>query len=325
MNAGTPGNTQEQAAAWVVRLHGDPGETDLDRFEQWRGQSAEHESAFEQALAAWVAIDEHATAGPILAMRRDALARARQRRRRWRPMAVAAALLAVVVAPLVVWWGMRGPVPVEYHTANGEQRVIVLPDGSRLSLDALTHVAVRYTDEARSIQLLSGRANFEVARDVTRPLRVKAGPRTVTALGTVFTVEREPQAVVVTLLEGVVAVTTRDIEPKPIELAPLQELSMTDAGRVELRRIDRDEALSWREGRLVFDDEPLARVVARMNNYVTTPMVVEGEAANLRISGVFKAGDTVAFTDALGAYFNVVEDRKPDAIHLRIARGAASK
>jgi transmembrane sensor len=94
---------------------------------------------------------------------------------------------------------------------------------------------------------------------------------------------------------------------------------------VELRRIDRDEALSWREGRLVFDDEPLARVVARMNNYVTTPMVVEGEAANLRISGVFKAGDTVAFTDALGAYFNVVEDRKPDAIHLRIARGAASK
>jgi transmembrane sensor len=316
----------EQASAWVVRLHGDPQDADLDRFEQWRGQSAGHASAFEHALATWVSVDEHAAADPILAMRRDALARARQVRSRWRPRWLAAAAVAVVViAPALVWWSMREAPPLEYHTALGEQRVIVLADGSRMSLDALTQVAVRYTDDARNIQLLSGRANFEVAKDVTRPLKVKAGPRTVTAVGTVFTVEREPRTVVVTLLEGVVAVTSRaanagGAEPRPIELAPLQQLSMSDAGRVELRKVDRDEALAWREGKLVFDDEPLARVIARMNNYGATPLVADGAAAQLRISGVFKAGDTVAFTDALKVYFPLEEIHESGAIHLRLRK-----
>ena len=207
---------QEQAAAWVVRLHADPGDGDLDRFELWRSQSPEHETAYEHALATWVNVGEHAAAGKVLAMRRDALARARRVKRRWRPQWVAAAVLALVVAPLMVWFGMRAPPALEYQTAQGEQRVIVLPDGSRMSLDARSRVAVHYSDDARSIQLLEGRANFEVAKDVTRPLRVKAGPRTVTAVGTVFTVERETQGVVVTLFEGIVAVTTREREPKPI-------------------------------------------------------------------------------------------------------------
>jgi len=309
---------QDQAAAWVVRLHAEPGDTDLDRFERWRNASPENAAAFEQALATWVGVGEHATAGRILAMRRDALARARAVKRRWRPQWVAAAALAVVLAPLLVWYGMRSSPPVEYHTGHGEQRVIVLADGSRMSLDAMTRISVRYTDDTRSIALLAGRANFEVAKDVTRPFKVKAGPRTVTAVGTVFSVEREPQGVLVTLLEGRVAVTTRDVEPKPIELTPLQELSMSDAGRVVLRRVDADEALAWREGKLIFDDESLARVVARMNNYVATPLVADGEAAKLRISGVFKAGDTVAFTDALNSYFHVDVKTETDAIHLRL-------
>ncbi len=319
------GTAQEQAAAWVVRLHADPGDGDLDRFELWRSQSPEHEAAYEHALATWVNFGEHAAADRILTMRRDALARARQVKRRWRPQWVAAAALTLVFAPLLVWLGMRAPPAVEYQTAHGEQRVIVLPDGSRMSLDARTRVAVRYTDDARSIQLLEGRANFEVAKDVARPLRVKAGPRTVTAVGTVFTVERETQRVVVTLLEGLVAVTTREREPEPIELTPLQELSITDAGRASLRPVDRDEALAWREGKLIFADEPLSRVVTRMNNYVTTPLVVEGAAADLRISGVFKAGDTVAFTDALGAYFSIEEERMADGIHLRMKRAASAR
>jgi transmembrane sensor len=318
MSPGMNNSAQEQAAAWVVRMHADPGDGDLDRFELWRNQSSENEAAFEHALATWIAVGEHAAAGKVLAMRRDALARARRVKRQWHPQWIAAAVLVLIVAPLTVWLGMRSPPAVEYQTAQAEQRVIVLSDGSRMSLDARTRVAVRYSDDARSIQLLNGRANFEVVKDVTRPLRVKAGPRTVTAVGTVFTVERETQSVVVTLLEGIVAVTTREREPKPIELAPLQELSMTDSGRVVLRQVEREEALAWREGKLVFEDEPLGRVVERMNNYVTTPMVVEGKAAQLRISGVFKAGDTVAFTDALGAYFAIEEERKADGIHLRL-------
>jgi transmembrane sensor len=322
---------RDQAAAWVVRMHAEPSVVDLERFAQWRAQSPLHERAFNEVAASWMAVGEHATAPKLLAMRRDALERARQSgrhqsRRQWSRRTLAAAIAVMILAPLLglAWYQLRPPAAQQFQTAHGEQRVIVLTDGSRMSLDAVTQVAVRYTSDVRSVELLAGRASFEVAKDLTRPLKVKAGPRTVTAIGTVFTVERAPRNVVVTLMEGLVAVTSGDANAAHLELRPRQELRMDDSGAVELREdIDPDQALAWREGKLIFDDESLATVVARMNNYVTTPIVVAGRTAELRVSGVFKAGDTSAFVDAMKSYFPVTAARQPNAVTLRLSETPA--
>jgi len=309
---------EERAAAWVVRLHGEPSPADLERLAQWREQSDQHERAFETAFAAWVSVDDHAAAAPILAMRRDALERAHQLRRRWRPQRVAAVVLGGLIAPMLVWFVMRSAPPEIYRTVLGEQRVIVLPDGTRMSLDARSQVAVSYGKDLRAIELVAGRANFEATRDVTRPLKVKVGERSVTALGTVFTVEREPQNLVVTLLEGRVAVSAGIANEAPIEITAGQELTLSNAGKAALRSgIDPELALAWREGKLVFDNEPLERVVARMNNYVSTPITVEADIANLPISGVFKAGDTTAFIGAVKTYFAIDEIRTARGILLK--------
>lgn len=312
---------REQAAAWVVRLHNDPSPVDLKRFDQWRSQSEQHGHAFDEALAAWISVGEHATAPELLEMRRDALNRTRrpERRGRWRAVAAAIALLILAPAIGITWYMLRPPAEQLFQTAHAEQRVIVLPDGSRVSLDALTEVRVRYTPDVRNMELISGRANFEVAKDVTRPLNVRVGPRTVTALGTMFTVERESRKVVVTLLEGSVAVTTRDTPSSLIEMQPRQELRLTDGGEVALRDgIDPDQALAWREGKLIFEDEPLRNVVARMNNYGATPIVVTGPAGELRVAGVFRAGDTAAFVDAMTSYFPVTVTHQADAVTLEL-------
>jgi transmembrane sensor len=313
---------REQAAAWVVRLHGEPSAVDLERFEQWCNLDQRHESAFDEALAAWINVGEHATAPKILAMRHAALGRARRSERRWDWRALAAAICLVVLAPIIaaVWFMTRPPAEQVFQTAHGEQRVIVLADGSRMSLDALSEVRVRYTQDVRNLELIAGRANFEVTKDVTRPLKVGAGPRVVTALGTVFSVERESADVVVTLVEGSVAVTTRNVPNSYIQLRPLQELRITDDGRVDLRDgIDPVQALAWREGKLIFDDEPLRAVVARLNKYGATRIDVVGEANELRVGGVFKAGDTMAFVDAMQSYFPLAVSHESNAVTLRMA------
>lgn len=312
----------EQAAAWVVRLQGGPSDVDLSRFDSWRAQSQIHAQAYDDALAAWTSVGEHATAPKLLEMRRDALERARRTTRWWNRRTVAAALAALILAPVVAisLYKLKAPVEYEFQTGRGEQRVITLSDGSRMSLDAMSRVEVRYTPDVRSIQLASGRANFEVAKDVTRPLKVHAGPRTVTALGTVFTVEREPGGVVVALVEGRVAVTSRNESTTPVEMHPRQQLRMTDSGEVTLREgLDTAQMLAWREGKLIFDNEPLTDVVARMNNYGATPMSVDGQARELRISGVFKAGDTSAFVDAMQSYFSLAAVRQNEAITIRLS------
>lgn len=310
---------REQAAAWVVRLHNDPSATDLERFELWCNQDARHERAFDEALAAWINVGEHATAPKLLAMRHAALGRARRAERKWDWRALAAAVCLFVLAPIIgaVWYVMRPPPEQILRTAHGEQRVIMLSDGSRLSLDALSEVRVRYTPDVRNLELIAGRANFEVAKDITRPLKVRVGPRIVTALGTVFSVERESSDVVVTLVEGSVAVTTRDTPGQQIQLSPRQELRITDSGQVSLRDgIDPVQALAWREGKLIFDDAPLRDVVSRMNKYGAMRIEVTGEAGELRVGGVFKAGDTMAFVDAMQSYFPLAVSHSSNTVTL---------
>jgi len=311
----------EQAAAWVIRLNGEPSAGDLEKFELWQQQGPEFVRAFEEASLAWSAVGDHAAAPRLLAMRREALERTGRYARRWNRRGLAAGLIALIAVPLGILYvsSTRAPPEQVFETGRGEQRVIVLADGSRMSLDAMTRFKVLLGHDERRITLASGRANFEVARDLARPMNVHAGPRTVTALGTVFTVEREPHDVVVTLMEGRVAVTSGNQARPLIEMTPRQQLRIDDSGAVTLRSgLDPDLALAWREGKLIFDAELLADVVATMNNYVTTPIVVDGRARDLRISGVFKAGDTPAFVEALESLYPVVALRHANAITLQM-------
>jgi transmembrane sensor len=317
----SPKSLYEQAAAWVIRLNGDPSEVDLETFALWQAQGPQYVRAYEEASLAWTTVGENSLAPTLLAMRREALERTGRYTRRWNRRGLAAGLAALIVVPLAILFVTSGSAPPEqqFETGRGEQRVIVLADGSRMSLDAMTQVKVIYGHAERRVTLASGRANFDVARDLARPMNVQAGPRTVTALGTVFTVEREPHDVVVTLVEGRVAVTSDNRSRSLIEMNPRQQLRIADDGAITMREgLDPVLALAWREGKLIFDDEPLADVVATMNNYVTIPIVVEGRAGALRVSGVFKAGDTPAFVEAIESLFPVEVLRHPHAITLRM-------
>ena len=314
----------EEAAAWVLRLTDDVAAHQAD-FEAWRSRSPSHAQAFSEAAAAWALLGEQATSPELLARRRDALARAhRIGRRRWAGPAVsrralAAGIAAAVAAPLAVygWSRLRASPEEVFQTAHGEQRMIVLADGSRMAMDARTLVKVAYSRNLRSIELVAGRASFEVAKDPSRPLKVRVDGRTVTAVGTVFTVEREPGAVVVMLVEGRVAVERA--QAQSIAMTAGQELTLADAGSATLREnIDAEQALAWREGKLIFDDETLASAAARMNNYGAPEIAVEGAARNLRISGVFKAGETEAFVEAVENYFPVRASRAGATIILRM-------
>ncbi len=318
----SPTTLYEQAAAWVIRLNGEPSETDLEKFAMWQAQGPQYVRAYEEASLAWTAVGENSAAERLLTMRREALERTGRFARRWNRRAFAAGLTALVAVPLGVLYvtSSRAPAEEQFETGRGEQRVIVLADGSRMSLDAMTRVKVVYGPDERRITLVAGRANFDVARDLARPMNVHAGPRTVTALGTVFTVERETHDVVVTLVEGRVAVTSGNPARALIELQPRQQLRINDDGAITMRNgLDPVLALAWREGKLIFDNALLADVVATMNNYVTTPIVVEGPARELRVSGVFKAGDTPAFVEAMENLFPVVALRHPNAITLQMA------
>ena len=162
----------------------------------------------------------------------------------------------------------------------------------------------------RLILLEQGQARFDVAQDPTRPFRVKAGAETVIALGTQFNIELVAHSVLVTLIEGRVAVLPgdvpwSDVSPR-IDLTAGEGVQVRQDGKtVRLPRVDVAHVTAWQSGKVFFDNEPLASAAERINRYASERILVDPSAANIGISGVFNAGDARAFIEAVTAYFPV--------------------
>jgi transmembrane sensor len=314
-----PTDRLSQATAWFVRLRSEEAEVeDLTQFQRWLEESPDNATAYSKVKESWSVMGKYASAPEIILGRRDALENARNAgRRRWRSAkprwmrpAIAAACTAIVLASVIGLWS-RAHAGL-YSTGVGERRTLTLADGSVVTLDARSRIQVKYGNSERLIYLDQGQARFDVAKDPSRPFRVKAGSETVVALGTQFNVELVARSVLVTLIEGHVAVMPdtppRDASPQ-IELTAGEALQVHQDGKtVRLPRVDVARVTAWQNGKMFFDNEPLASAAERINRYASGQIQVDPSAANIHISGVFNAGDARAFIEAVTVYFPVKAD-----------------
>lgn len=329
---------EAQAAEWCWRI-ADRALTDAEQaaFDAWIRADPSHQQTFDEMVAVWKATDAIAEMPGFLSLRAKALttmenARDREeaqsygRRTGWiHAFAAAAALILMVFSGL---WYFAGR-PDVYATDVGERRIVRLDDGSSISLDASSRVAVSYSDDRRSLTLERGRAKFDVAKDPLRPFTVTAGNQAVVATGTAFSVELLHNQMRVLLYEGEVAVVAQPAAGRAArqaknarsteQLVPGQELvSSLSSGSVKVVPAQMERSLSWEEGRLDFVDEPLARAVERINRYTDTPIVVgDAAAARLLVNGVFDAGDTQSFVKGVTALFPISAKYEQTKITLR--------
>ncbi len=253
-------------------------------------------------------------------MRRAALDNLyRARAFRWRRSRVTAwtAMAACLVACVSATFLFLNAQPRVYGTDVGERRSIVLADGSQVSMDGATQVRVRYADGQRQFWLDRGRAKFTVARDPFKPFTVSADGKVIVATGTQFSVERLSDQLRVALYEGHVAVLNageKGSAPQPVmaggkvaerALTPGHELVAPSHSKVaQVVLADPVRSLSWETGQLVFENEPLASAVERINRHAERPLrVTDAASRDIRISGVFAAGQEEAFVQGVVSLF----------------------
>lgn len=308
---------EEQAGAWCARLSlGELSSADRAAFDRWIASTPSHSELFDRALQAWQGLSTIAESPEIIAQRADALDALRSaNRKRWsRQLAMGwqwgVGLAAAVVLIVFTFASTADIKPDLYETGLGERRTVVLADGSRLSLDAKSRVSVLYRPDSRELVLLDGRAKFEVAKNPDRPFTVAAGGRTTLATGTAFSVETVGRTLRVVLYEGRVNVIKTDPRSPDgtIGLVPGEELvtDISQAASPSVGRVDALASLAWESGQLNFVEEPLASAVEQLNRYSRVRIVVaDARASNIRVSGVFNAGDDRAFIDALTQVYPV--------------------
>jgi transmembrane sensor len=287
----------EQAVDWHARLQGDADQAVWLEFTAWLEADPTHRAAYDQVEDLWRQLDGVAAApGTKQAPEQRVVDFASRRRtsnppanlsRRWFMGGSAVAAAAVLAVTLV---GRRNDVPLPeiYETAPGQRHTVRLADGSTVTLNSGTRLTVALSEQQRAVVLEKGEALFDVAKDPARPFTVAAGERLVTVVGTAFNVRHLDQSVTVTVARGLVDVGDRDGGGK-VRLIPGQQVS-AGVGKPlgPVVNVDPASVTAWREGRLVFDQVPLAQVLAELSQHYPLPMRAEGTAAQLRFSGVLR-------------------------------------
>ena len=201
------------ATHWLVRREGDVWtQTDQAELEAWLRESTLHKVAFIRLDTVW---QQMARLGKlsVRACRRDwfrkpyRVQNTRQgaTRRRWYATAAGFAL-ALVAGTYLFLTQVQGQ--NHYTTPVGGLETLSLADGSRVILNTNTTIRVRLERTQRRIDLESGEAYFSVAKDPSRPFVIFVSKKTVTALGTEFSLRRTADELQLVVTEGRVQLTT---------------------------------------------------------------------------------------------------------------------
>lgn len=295
-----------EAAAWIVRLHGPHRSPELEAaFRDWLAARAENGKQFERVTEVWDAGSSLTVAGaPRLAHWKE-----RPLRRRW---TLAAALL-LVACGLASWGAWHTWADPTLTTRIGEQRIVPLTDGTRISLNSGTRIRIAYNNSERRVELVHGEVYFEVAHNPSRPFMVTVGQHRVVALGTVFDVRYEAAQTAVTLLEGKVAVSD-------LILSPGERVTLTPGERPKLDKPRMEAVIAWRSGEVMLDKTDLAHAIAELNRYDKTQLLIDDpEIAALPISGIYRVGDSRGFAHTVAKLYELEIIEQPERITLRRA------
>ncbi|MGE7777658.1 FecR family protein [Chitinophaga sp. NPDC101104] len=152
-------------------------------------------------------------------------------------------------------------------TPRGGQYRLTLPDGTKAWLNSASSITfpTAFAGASRSVTI-TGEVYLEVAKDEKMPFTVKANGVDIAVLGTHFNVSAYPEdgAVRTTLLEGKVKVSTaagsRTIAPG--------EQAQAGNGRLDVHQhVNLDQVMGWKNGRFVFEGEPIARVMNQLSRW----------------------------------------------------------
>lgn len=284
------------AAEWIARLNAD-GRTaeDEQAFRAWIAADAAHAADFERATDIWAMVPG------TDALTRPATVPPKQLLPRRRVLVACAGTLVVGGGGMAMMQtAMAG---TRYRTDVGEQRRVVLAEGSLLFLDTDTDVRVLASVRRRRLWLDRGRVALTVKR-AAAPFSIDAGKGQFVADTGLFDLRRDSDdALAMMAVAGRAEVA---MAGAPHSLSAGQRIRADIAQTVQIDRPDVEATQAWQSGRAAFHDDRLDEVAAEANRYSLTRLVIaDPHTATLRVSGMYRMGDNVALGQALSQLLSV--------------------
>ncbi|ASM49664.1 hypothetical protein PESP_a1564 [Pseudoalteromonas espejiana DSM 9414] len=330
----------EKACEWISAIDRGLSESEKEQFKLWMMQSTAHQDAVYELAQLW---DELAVLNELSSLFPHK--NAKPNKKRWAfSSAIAASLFAALMVCSYLLVNLENGYNAElakinytkiYKTKVGEQATYVLPDGTIVQLNTNSLLEVAYSKGRRQLLLSKGEGRFNVAKDASRPFSVMAGDKSFTALGTVFNVQRNTSSdleLVVTegkvmITDPSVAVSANDFKDYQLadnnaknvrninanivisgEKAVIEQSVTKPITQLSVNDVQRD--LAWQNGMLIFNGEQLSDALHEVSRYTSTRFELSSaELANIKVAGVFKAGDVEGLLESLQTNFAIEHER----------------
>ena len=161
---------------------------------------------------------------------------------------------------------------------RGGEYTLVLADGTTVYLNAESELRypVKFSGERRKVYL-RGEAYFDVVRDEQKPFTVEARGVEVLVLGTSFGVRayEGEENVLTTLVQGRVDVSA---EGQRVKLIPGQQADFNrESERLTVAEVDVELYVGWKDGRLVFDNQPLSVILDELGRWYSFDVTYANE------------------------------------------------
>lgn len=282
------GSIIDEAIAWHVRLQGPAADGALwAEFTAWMEADLAHADAYDAVAAAddrladeLADADTFAVSSPPATNDNEPGALPWYRGRA--VLAIAASLvLALFLSPML----LRSSGMESIATRPGETREIALSDGSKITLNGGTTIALDRKAE-RFARLDSGEAIFKIKHDSARPFLVETQDGTLRDVGTIFNVRQSPDGLEVAVSEGSVQY---EPQSEAVTLTAGKQLRVKrGSSKPVVSAIDPATVGGWQQGRLSYRDAPLATIAVDLSRSLGTPVTVSSDLATRRFSGVIR-------------------------------------
>ena len=290
-------------------LSGELPDKDRAMIDEWRMESRENEILYQESMKAWEAfplLHEMEQFNSFEALKKINTRISNQDTTNW--WISIQRIAAILILPLLVYSGYisirnaslkkQQKEHMVMQTISSRQGMVTqfdLADGTKVWLNSGSALQFpnSFTGDLREVKL-TGEAFFKVTKNEKQPFRVHAKNLNIEVLGTSFNVvsyNDEQQAEVV-LVEGKVNLSTETNQVKkefgtmhPGQRAVYREENQ----KVEAQDVAVDKYIAWRDGNLLFRDDPMEDVAKRLSRWFNVEIVInDPEIKNYAYKATFR-------------------------------------
>ena len=272
----------DQALDWLIVL-GSADEEQTRQFHAWLAADPLNAEAFARAQAIWDG-PQVVQCAQSLAAKPAKVTLIKRLRPHWKPLATA----AVLILGLFSFSNLPMRLQADHLTVVGERQRLQLEDGSKVLLNTNSAFSSSINERQRVARLYQGEAFFEVAANRGQPLEIDAGPVQASVRDTAFAVRYLDGVAQVNVQRGDVDLRATHNDAR-VRLSAGESIRIGPNGFDRPAKLDAATDLAWVQGRLIFENCPLDKVLAELRRYYPGWIINTNEQlADVNVTGNYR-------------------------------------